>query len=74
MLLSNENVFVFGELSSLPDVDVTLDVDVIINPSGRFVLGGFKADSGLTSRKLMVDSYGPEAHHGGGAYSGKRRQ
>ena len=53
--------------------DLTLDADteVIINPSGRFVLGGFKADSGLTGRKLMVDGYGTEAHHGGGAYSGK---
>jgi S-adenosylmethionine synthetase len=53
------------------DIPFGDDTEVIINPSGRFVLGGFKADSGLTGRKLMVDSYGPEAHHGGGAYSGK---
>lgn len=42
-----------------------------INPSGRFVLGGFEADTGLTGRKLMVDTYGGLAPHGGGALSGK---
>ncbi|CAH1850569.1 methionine adenosyltransferase [Convivina praedatoris] len=42
-----------------------------INPSGRFVLGGPQADSGLTGRKLIVDTYGGAAHHGGGAFSGK---
>lgn len=47
------------------------DVEILINPSGKFVLGGFDADTGLTGRKLMVDSYGGLAHHGGGAYSGK---
>ena len=45
--------------------------DIHINPSGRFVLGGFEADTGLTGRKLMVDSYGGLAPHGGGAFSGK---
>lgn len=45
--------------------------DVLINPSGRFVLGGFEADAGLTGRKIIVDSYGGAAHHGGGAFSGK---
>lgn len=47
------------------------DVEILINPSGRFVLGGFEADTGLTGRKLMVDTYGGKAHHGGGAMSGK---
>ena len=47
------------------------DTRVLINPSGRFVLGGPDADTGLTGRKLMVDSYGPFAPHGGGAFSGK---
>lgn len=47
------------------------DVEILINPSGRFVLGGFEADTGLTGRKLMVDTYGGRAHHGGGAMSGK---
>lgn len=47
------------------------DTSVLINPSGRFVIGGFVADTGLTGRKLMVDTYGGRAHHGGGALSGK---
>lgn len=44
---------------------------VLINPSGSFVLGGFEADTGLTGRKLMVDTYGGIVSHGGGALSGK---
>ena len=47
------------------------DTRILVNPSGRFVLGGPDADTGLTGRKLMVDSYGPFAPHGGGAFSGK---
>ncbi|MGX4763222.1 methionine adenosyltransferase [Holzapfeliella sp. JNUCC 72] len=43
----------------------------IINPSGRFVLGGPKGDAGLTGRKIIVDTYGGYARHGGGAFSGK---
>ncbi len=42
-----------------------------VNPTGRFVTGGPAGDSGLTGRKIIVDSYGGSAHHGGGAYSGK---
>lgn len=42
-----------------------------INPTGRFVIGGPASDSGLTGRKIMVDTYGGDAHHGGGAFSGK---
>ncbi|MGI6175198.1 MAG: methionine adenosyltransferase [Christensenellales bacterium] len=45
--------------------------EILINPSGRFVLGGFEADTGLTGRKLMADTYGGLALHGGGALSGK---
>lgn len=45
--------------------------EVFINPSGRFVLGGFEADTGLTGRKLMADTYGGLTPHGGGALSGK---
>lgn len=45
--------------------------EVFINPSGRFVLGGIEADTGLTGRKLMADTYGGLAPHGGGALSGK---
>ena len=47
------------------------DTKILLTPSGRFVLGGPEADTGLTGRKLMVDSYGVFAPHGGGAFSGK---
>ena len=47
------------------------NTQILINPSGRFVLGGIEADTGLTGRKLMVDTYGGLAPHGGGALSGK---
>lgn len=47
------------------------DTKILINPAGRFVSGGPYADTGLTGRKLMVDSYGVFAPHGGGAFSGK---
>lgn len=47
------------------------DTKILLNPSGRFVLGGPEADTGLTGRKLMVDSYGVFVPHGGGAFSGK---
>ena len=43
----------------------------LVNPSGRFVLGGPAADAGLTGRKIIVDTYGGMARHGGGAFSGK---
>ena len=42
-----------------------------VNPTGRFVIGGPHGDSGLTGRKIIVDTYGGYAHHGGGAFSGK---
>jgi len=42
-----------------------------INPTGRFVIGGPQGDAGLTGRKIIVDTYGGAAHHGGGAFSGK---
>src|SRR5699024_2885103 len=42
-----------------------------VNPSGRFVIGGPQGDVGLTGRKIIVDTYGGYAHHGGGAFSGK---
>lgn len=47
------------------------DTEILVNPSGRFVLGGFVADTGLTGRKLAVDTYGGRAHNGCGALSGK---
>src|SRR5947207_8126061 len=47
------------------------DKDVLVNPTGRFVVGGPQGDAGLTGRKIIVDSYGGMARHGGGAFSGK---
>src|SRR6266581_2845699 len=47
------------------------DADLLVNPTGRFVVGGPQGDAGLTGRKIIVDSYGGMARHGGGAFSGK---
>ncbi|KRM10853.1 S-adenosylmethionine synthetase [Paucilactobacillus suebicus DSM 5007 = KCTC 3549] len=47
------------------------DTKYLINPTGRFVIGGPQGDAGLTGRKVIVDTYGGAAHHGGGAFSGK---
>lgn len=47
------------------------DAKIIINPTGRFEIGGPKGDAGLTGRKIIVDTYGGSARHGGGAFSGK---
>ena len=47
------------------------DTKFFINPTGRFVIGGPHGDSGLTGRKIIVDTYGGMARHGGGAFSGK---
>lgn len=47
------------------------DTKYFINPTGRFVIGGPQGDAGLTGRKIIVDTYGGAAHHGGGAFSGK---
>ena len=54
---------IFGEALS--------NIKIIINPSGIFSIGGFDADTGLTGRKIMIDSYGGYFPHGGGAFSGK---
>jgi S-adenosylmethionine synthetase len=47
------------------------DCKYLVNPTGRFVVGGPKGDAGLTGRKIIVDTYGGSARHGGGAFSGK---
>ncbi|AEF40313.1 methionine adenosyltransferase [Hoyosella subflava] len=54
----------------LPNLD-TSEVKLLVNPTGRFVLGGPMGDAGLTGRKIIVDTYGGMARHGGGAFSGK---
>ena len=56
---------------SLPDHFLNSQTQYIINPSGRFVTGGPQGDAGLTGRKIIVDTYGGSAPHGGGAFSGK---
>jgi S-adenosylmethionine synthetase len=56
---------------SLPPEWITADTRFLINPTGRFVIGGPQGDCGLTGRKIIVDTYGGAAPHGGGAFSGK---
>ena len=61
--------YVFDEILPMDMVDS--DTKFFINPTGRFVIGGPHGDSGLTGRKIIVDTYGGMARHGGGAFSGK---
>ncbi|MEG0590302.1 MAG: methionine adenosyltransferase [Lachnospiraceae bacterium] len=61
--------YVFDEV--LPEHMVDQETKLFINPTGRFVIGGPHGDSGLTGRKIIVDTYGGTARHGGGAFSGK---
>ena len=62
--------YVFDEI--IPADMVDDETKFFINPTGRFVIGGPHGDSGLTGRKIIVDTYGGMARHGGGAFSGKR--
>ena len=55
----------------LPKKMLSRDTQILINPTGRFVVGGPAGDSGLTGRKIIVDTYGGMGRHGGGAFSGK---
>ena len=57
--------------AALPDGWMPQDDNILINPTGRFVIGGPDGDCGLTGRKIIVDTYGGYAPHGGGAFSGK---
>jgi S-adenosylmethionine synthetase len=58
-------------LPVLPKEMITKDTKYLINPTGRFVIGGPQGDCGLTGRKIIVDTYGGACPHGGGAFSGK---
>lgn len=55
----------------IPNHLIQGDINYLVNPTGRFVVGGPQGDCGLTGRKIIVDTYGGAAHHGGGAFSGK---
>ena len=55
----------------LPKNMLTKDTEYLINPTGKFVVGGPQGDTGLTGRKIIVDTYGGMGRHGGGAFSGK---
>lgn len=56
---------------TIPEQFITKETNILINPTGRFVIGGPDGDTGLTGRKIVVDTYGGYAPHGGGAFSGK---
>ena len=58
-------------VAALPDGWMCDDSELYVNPTGRFVIGGPDGDAGLTGRKIIVDTYGGAAPHGGGAFSGK---
>ena len=72
---SNETIrqFITEEVvkPSLPEELLSSETEYLINPTGRFVIGGPQGDSGLTGRKIIVDTYGGWGRHGGGAFSGK---
>jgi len=57
--------------AALPKGFITKDTEFFINPTGQFIIGGPDGDAGLTGRKIVVDTYGGAAPHGGGAFSGK---
>ena len=73
----NEHTFIENEIINqvivpvLEQYDMDYEKNFIVNGTGRFVLGGPEADTGLTGRKIIVDTYGGYARHGGGAFSGK---
>ena len=66
-----EDMIKYVILPILPAEFVDDDMKIYVNPTGRFVIGGPVGDSGLTGRKIIVDTYGGAASHGGGAFSGK---
>ncbi len=73
--VSNEEIYDFcvNEVirKEIPEELLTNETEFLINPTGRFVIGGPQGDTGLTGRKIIVDTYGGMGRHGGGAFSGK---
>ena len=63
--------YVIDEVFKTENIRPDKDTKILVNPSGRFVLGGPLGDAGLTGRKIIVDTYGGYSRHGGGAFSGK---
>ena len=66
-----EDIIINEILTKFLDDKTIREAEILINPTGEFVIGGPYADSGLTGRKIIVDTYGGYAKHGGGAFSGK---
>jgi S-adenosylmethionine synthetase len=58
-------------INPIVPAEMMIDTKIFVNPTGRFVIGGPQGDSGLTGRKIIVDTYGGYSRHGGGAFSGK---
>ena len=72
--LNTEDVreIILGQLAqSLPEEFIPAPQNILVNPAGRFIIGGPDGDTGLTGRKIIADTYGGYAPHGGGAFSGK---
>ena len=71
LVLKEDYVKVIIEEVLEPLMNQVDDIKILINPTGEFLIGGPEADSGLTGRKIIVDTYGGFSHRGGGAFSGK---
>jgi len=63
--------YVIDAVFANEEIKLSSDTKILVNPSGRFVVGGPQGDAGLTGRKIIVDTYGGYSRHGGGAFSGK---
>ena len=63
--------YVIDEVFAHETIKIDSETKILVNPSGRFVVGGPQGDAGLTGRKIIVDTYGGYSRHGGGAFSGK---
>ncbi|MDD3126209.1 MAG: methionine adenosyltransferase [Candidatus Izemoplasmatales bacterium] len=66
-----EDIVKYVIVPTIPKKLIDSKTEILVNPTGRFVVGGPSGDTGLTGRKIIVDTYGGKAHHGGGCFSGK---